>query len=314
MIYFEDLIPGRPIRTADGKAVYVEVEPGTTICELKQKLAETDYFASQDLRERRQLRFDGPYPAVWIHIESRWPTPPGPGMTRSSRMDSCIPRPPCYTLICRGECGTLGDYGCPPGIGLLLRLSGNRLKFEASKCTITCKQQLALPRLVSHIFCHKGPPAGPKDIHFLVEGAETQIEEERQRHADYLLALEQRNLSSLSRTADQASSAGDKQAADSQAPALPAQICSVSFSETQRVAGTISFKSDDPSIAEVEGSNILARSAGTTTVTAFFLPSDSECIEFFKSEMRRPTGELMSFSDEDSERTGELEYINIYIY
>jgi hypothetical protein len=54
---------------------------------------------------------------------------------------------------------------------------------------------------------------------------ETQIEEERQRqHAILLLALEQRKLSSLLRSAVEASSAGDKQAADSQAPPLPAEV------------------------------------------------------------------------------------------
>ena len=89
------------------------------------------------------------------------------------------------------------------------------MEFEASECTVTCKQQLALPRLVVHILT----PEGTKDVHFVLEGA------------------------------------------------------TVSFSDTKRVAGTISFTSDDPGIAEVDGSTIHARSAGTTTVTATFSPS-----------------------------------------
>jgi hypothetical protein len=103
----------------------------------------------------------------------------------------------------------------------------NTLQFEASECTITCGQQLALPLLTVWIQPREGPP---RELRFSVQGG-------RGRTFDRLLF------------------------------------------------GTISFKSDDPSIAEVEGSNIIARSAGSTTVTATFSPSSPECKELPESNM-----------------------------
>jgi hypothetical protein len=126
-----------------------------------------------------------------------------------------------------GRCRNLGDYDIRNQsiLQIVLRLRGdgtydrpsNTFQFAASDCTITCKQQLALPCLTVHIASYAW-----KHVHFLVEGS------------------------------------------------------TVFFSDPKRVAGTISFNSEDPRIAEVEGSNILARSAGTTTVTATFSSSSPE--------------------------------------
>lgn len=190
------------VRTLDGKTISLEVGRGHSspnICKMKQLIHEKTGTPIDQIR----LIFAG------------------------KEMQSCDPTPPCT-----GACRRLENFNVQGDsvLHMVLRLRDHRpntLQFEASECTITCGQQLALPRLTV-CMQREGPP---REVHFLVEGAR------------------------------------------------------VSFSDTTRVAGTISFKSDDPSIAEVEGSNILTRSAGSTTLTATFSPSCPECKEFPENNM-----------------------------
>jgi hypothetical protein len=130
---------------------------------------------------------------------------------------------------------------------------------------------------------------------------ETQIEEERQRqHTVLLLALEQRKLFSVSRSADEAGSPGNMEAADSEAPPLPAEVetnggdASAVSTATCEEDGCIDPTAAAPPVAAVDSISTLRRSRSSS-------PEPSRRLQQLRPDTRVDIPSPHSTTDSDAE-------------